>query len=507
MRAKHAGDLLHGLDAAAHGPLAPIIQKATSPVHRPIGPEVLECFLPIPRPSGGQAARQQAFQFGPGATANATATAQQLPAHFLEALGQRATSQAAGLFATHLIDGLVEVHDDVEAVHHMQRQAGHLGHDGEIGLPHVAANEAQSGDDFGAQSIELPAQRGFGPSRSHPQQSMSAGVDLVDDDEKVRRPAALSPVDLVDADGVNVTQLPMLPLDEPFDRTAHGLPTDVEEPGGFAPGQASGQSRQERHHRGRHRALAVAPGEVLDHHPVLVALGATRSIKDKHRDRPERDKALPAFRQAVVARAGLARGRAAGANSGLGFNTDLDVLLALLAGEANLAVHETREGLNPIENGLSVELDGWPPWLDFGNGLQTQSADRKPAISFNFFRGPKCRMNRARGSEASLESSVRPEDPTHHHPPARRPSLEDLRPPEIPHRGATGPNHLHRAARWSRHARGATACRMPAAPATVRARRWSDLRLYHQILVQSPKFLNSDASCRINHLGSRSNEP
>jgi len=60
----------------------------------------------------------------------------------------------------------------------------------------------------------------------------------------------------------------------------------------------------------------------------------------------------------------------------MGFDADLDVFLALLSGEADLAINKTGEALNPVEDGLNVELDGWPPWLSLDNRLETRSDDR-----------------------------------------------------------------------------------------------------------------------------------
>ena len=105
----------------------------------------------------------------------------------------------------------------------------------------------------------------------------------------------------------------------------------------------------------------------------------------------------------------------------MGFDADLDVFLALLSGEADLAINKTGEALNPVEDGLNVELDGWPSWLSLDNRLETRSDDRKPAIFFAP-QGDSWRQgDPALRPGEGLGTSVRPEYPAHHlHPPARR---------------------------------------------------------------------------------------
>jgi len=125
---------------------------------------------------------------------------------------------------------------------------------------------------------------------------------------------ALAPMDLVDADGLDTAQFSILqaPLDKPFDRAVDGLPTGPEHACGFAPRQAPRPSRQERHHRRRDRAFAIAPGKVLDHDPMFGALDPTGGIEEEHWDGPQRDEAPAPFGKAVIARTRLPTRRAFG---------------------------------------------------------------------------------------------------------------------------------------------------------------------------------------------------
>ena len=117
----------------------------------------------------------------------------------------------------------------------------------------------------------------------------------------------------------------------------------------------------------------------------------------------------------------------------MGFDADLDVFLALLSGEADLAINKTGEALNPVEDGLNVELDGWPPWLNLDNRLETRSDDRKPAIFFapqgDSWRQGIRRSGQEKGS--GLPSGPNTPPTTSTHPPIV-PALRTSGPPEIP---------------------------------------------------------------------------
>ena len=59
VRAKHAGDLFHRLDPAAHGTGRPDLKKGQGPGDTVISPEVLESLLEQPSPGSAQGLAQQ----------------------------------------------------------------------------------------------------------------------------------------------------------------------------------------------------------------------------------------------------------------------------------------------------------------------------------------------------------------------------------------------------------------------------------------------------------------
>src|SRR5436190_1021628 len=117
----------------------------------------MECFLEHPSPAGGQLAAQQSVEFVLGTSAHLVAPAQEFAAHVLELGVQGATVQATALSTTHLVDRLIEVRADVETVQDVEGVAGFGGNDLEVGLPHVATDETQAGNDVRSKRRQAPA--------------------------------------------------------------------------------------------------------------------------------------------------------------------------------------------------------------------------------------------------------------------------------------------------------------------------------------------------------------
>src|SRR5690606_4289465 len=117
-------------------------------------------------------------------------------------------------------------------------------------------------------------------------------------------------------------------------------------------------------------------------------------------------------------RAGLAAGRAPGAHPAMGFDSDFDVLLSPFTGEADIPENKASEALNPVQNCLNVELDGWPPWL-------ISTTDWKPnrttgsQPSFLLFAGGLRREDRTRhlGIRSSVPTGPNTPPTTYTHPP------------------------------------------------------------------------------------------
>ena len=87
----------------------------------------------------------------PDPATDSAALAQQRPAQVLEPLRTRLAlgPQAGALGAADLIDGLVQMGGDMEAIQNVQGLPGLGGEDVQVGLPQVAANEPQALDPSG----------------------------------------------------------------------------------------------------------------------------------------------------------------------------------------------------------------------------------------------------------------------------------------------------------------------------------------------------------------------
>jgi len=365
--AEHAGDLAHGLEAAAKGTLAPDIQEGGRPSEGTVAPEVLEGFLEHPRSGGGQFGVQEAVEFLLGSAADAAAAAQQCPAHVLELGGLGTTAQSVALGAAHLVNGLVEVRGDVKAVEDVERVTRLGGDDLEVGLPHVAADKTQAADDFRSEGGQPPAQGRLGAARPNPKQTAAVAVDLIDDGQEVLRTQSLAPVNLVDADGFDSFQFAMrqTPLDKPIHGAVDGLPTGLEGPSRFTPRQPACPAGQEDHHREGHRTFARAPGNVFDADAVLGAVYAAWRVEETRRDSPQRHEMPEPFRQSIVARSGEQALSTLAVHGGVRLAVDVDAQAGVLAQEANLPVNETGKMLNPVQNGLNGQLNSWSPGQGF----------------------------------------------------------------------------------------------------------------------------------------------
>ena len=201
----------------------------------------------------------------------------------------------------------------------------------------------------------------FKPSRSvfsraslaDPQQPPAAGVDLVDHGQEVVGLHAVSPVNLVDGNGFDATELAMLqtPLHEPLHRAIDRFPTGLKSLRRLPPAQPSRPAGEKAHHGHGHRPLAVAPGNVFDHYPVLSALHPPWRITEPGRFPPKWHKQPTPLGYTVIPRCGLPAQRTASANAAMRGHGDLDPRgMALAVGaEAHVLINRANKGLYSIQ--------------------------------------------------------------------------------------------------------------------------------------------------------------
>src|SRR5207302_8142957 len=117
------------------------------------------------------------------------------------------TLHAAGLLRTDVVQSLVHVGDDVEAVKDMQSLGAVFADEFQIGFPHVGADEDDFGNDILAHSGEESLEAFDGSFFAYPEKAGHAQIDLVDEGEIFVTSGGL---DFVDCNGVNLAEQPVL---------------------------------------------------------------------------------------------------------------------------------------------------------------------------------------------------------------------------------------------------------------------------------------------------------
>src|SRR5215204_1349671 len=117
---------------------------------------------------------------------------QQEPARLREEGLTPALSQRVDLGAADLIDRVAHVLGDMKPVQDVEGVARLLGHDLEVRLPHVAANEREHGRALLPEPAEESEERLRASVLADPQQALVRRVDLVDEREEL---APALPVD------------------------------------------------------------------------------------------------------------------------------------------------------------------------------------------------------------------------------------------------------------------------------------------------------------------------
>lgn len=172
--AKGAHELLHRLKAAAHRSGAPFPQIPVGPARAVVVPEavkgffdkigsrcfeiVLQHFGELLRLLWGEIGRS--FQ-----KAIARAFEDGFVSFFTESFG---------FIATNLVDGFIELFDDMKAVKDVEGLGEHLRDDIEVGLPHVGADDFDLAAIFGAEFFEESSQGVFFAFFDHSEKSFAS---------------------------------------------------------------------------------------------------------------------------------------------------------------------------------------------------------------------------------------------------------------------------------------------------------------------------------------------
>src|ERR1017187_3165212 len=116
MSAQGASDLLHGLDAAAHGLRAPEVQEQAGPMRRVVGPELLEVLLEQVSADGFQIVAEQITEAELLLGGEILLALEYAPARLLQQRLVSVARQPARFAGTNLIQGLVHLRSEERRV-------------------------------------------------------------------------------------------------------------------------------------------------------------------------------------------------------------------------------------------------------------------------------------------------------------------------------------------------------------------------------------------------------
>jgi hypothetical protein len=154
---------------------------------------------------------------------------------------------------------------------------------------------------------------------------------------------------------------------------------------GLAPRQSPRPAGKEANHGDRHRTLASAPGDELDHHAVLRAVDPPRGVNEMRHQTPQRHKEPSTLRQVVVTRCGLATMGTAGRATSVGQDGYLQAGLAIaLSQEPDVMKNKARKMLHGVQNGLNFQLHRGSRfrWFSFLFNSQTKRSRRDQRCLF-----------------------------------------------------------------------------------------------------------------------------
>ncbi len=351
MSAQRLGDFLHRFDLRAHGAGAPAIEESSSPVGGDVAPEELEVLLEQVASHRLEVVAQQVGELDLLGFAEVLGAFEQAPATALEHRFEPLALEFSGFGSTDLVDGLVHVCGDVEAVEDMACLRSFLGHDFQVGFPHIAAYVLQRRAALLAELTEEPQQGLDRASLADPQEALASAVNLVDQSQIV---LASVPVDLIDSDRFDAVEVAVgqAPLDDRLHGAKDGLPARVKALGDIGPGQQPGPIRQEESMGSGQWRFAFSPGDALDADAASATVHASHGIDEEDWDSPQRHKTEASLFENIVTGTSMRTARADRLVPGMRPNMNFEPQSIVPTAEHDIAVDETWELVDAVEYSL-----------------------------------------------------------------------------------------------------------------------------------------------------------
>src|SRR5438132_7126004 len=309
MVSHHAGELFERLDSGAHDLAAPEVEELAGPGARVVRPEGVELFAEKHGPSGSQVGAQDVPELDVFLSRSVFGAAKDGPTAPFEELTSRFGAKLAGFGGANLVDGFTQMGHDVEAVEDMKSMGDLLTDGPQVGLPHVAADEAELGHALGPEPLEEGIDGVERAVLADPDQAADADVDLVDEGEVG---LAEFPLYLVDSDGLDagVVGMGSSPLDGSLDGPEDRLEAGAEDLRHFTPAQTARPRGQEPLEAARGLPFADRPGNRLHPYPAPPAVDPAHRVEKHHRNAPERNVLELSPGESVVSRAASRAARA-----------------------------------------------------------------------------------------------------------------------------------------------------------------------------------------------------
>ncbi len=352
MATNGARHLLHGLDTRSHHLRAPAVQKLPGPGRRDVFPEQLKLLLEQIRPNSLEVVLEQVGELLVLAIGEILRVLQQGPTAVLQDRLVAVSCHPLGLFRAHLVDGLVQLRDDVVTVENVNRPRRPASDHVQVRLPHVAAEVAEPQSATQPEAAKEALKRLRRSLLAHPEKAAARAVDLVDDREVL---VAAMPQHLVDADRLDSPEIAVRkpPGDGQPHSAIHAVPAGSKGLGHLLPRHPLRPVRQEPGVACRDRTLALGPGHLLDLYTAAETIDSAHRVNEEHQDPPERDELKAPRHERVVGRPPLSAAGALGSAAHSRADVDLE-LDPLCLDEACVGVDKRGVLLDSVQDSLEL---------------------------------------------------------------------------------------------------------------------------------------------------------
>ncbi len=345
---EHPGNLLHRLQVGLQSSGHPVVEELSGGRHLLVLPESLKVFSQEIALDRREVELEQLSQSSSLFLGKVLGPFQEQPPPLFEHILLLGGLELPGFTSPDLVDCLVELPHDVEAVEDVQSVGGLLGNDLEIRRPHVTAHELEL---CAALLAELPekAQQCFCPPlRAAPQKASGAGIELIDHGQVL---LALEDGNFVDADLCDAIHASVgkTVINDELDGPKDAAPTGFEDVGRLLPGKPLCPPGEINLVGDGHLLLAIGPGQSLHPDTMARATHPAGRITEVDLERPDRHVLEKSNRLHVVRLAPLAALGACGLAVAAGLDVNDQGFVASNRHQFGVTINERLETLDLVQ--------------------------------------------------------------------------------------------------------------------------------------------------------------